>query len=413
MIKIAIIGSEDFCRRTTQLLDTHSDIFLDPYIYQHPKEAVRIITRINPCDAILFSGSLPYELALPELEKLQIPSVYLKQDETAIAMTLLFLAATRQIQLNAISIDIREPIHLKHILNDLQDAVEIPYIHPIHKFETLETIVDFHTAHYSEGKTVVAVTSIHAVYERLVERQVPAMKMIDPESNILRTVQEAKQKALYYRSKSSQIAVGLIRPLSDHELASEEVTQLTKMLQGHATTDSEGHSIFTTLGTIEQAVATAPFQELFQKLHSKAQLAFGAGETMVEAAQHAEQALALSTHPSQFYLLDGFKQLRGPFPDHADGRIDLQVKNPASLQMAETTKLSPANISKVIQFGKSRQSKQFSANDLAVYMDVTRRTAERIIKKMSEYGYIRIAGEEMTYKQGRPRALYELNFPLW
>ncbi|QTD41257.1 HTH domain-containing protein [Sporosarcina sp. Te-1] len=412
MIKIAMIGSEDFCQRAAGLLDPHSDISLNPYIYQHPKEARGIVATVTPCDAILFSGSLPYQFALDELEKLQIPSVYLKQDETAIAMTLLFLSTTRHIHPNAISIDIRDPIHMRHVLNDLSHSVEGPFIYPINPLESIDPITDFHAALYRDGKTVIGVTSIHAVYERLVEYQVPAMKMIDPESNILHTIEEAKQKALYSRSKSSQIAVGLIRPLSTGDSADDEVSQLANMLHGHAAGSENGHSVFTTLGNIEKIVGTASFQKLFQKLSTKAHLAFGAGESTVEASQHAEQALSLSNHPDQFYVLDGFKQLRGPLPQKTDSIIDMQLKNPAMLKIADRTKLSPSNISKIIQFGKFRHSKQFSANDLATYMNVTRRTAERIIKKMSECGYIRIAGEEMTYKQGRPRTLYELNFPL-
>ncbi|MCG3089524.1 HTH domain-containing protein [Sporosarcina cyprini] len=413
MIKIAMIGSKDFCERTARLLDPNSDISLVSYIYEHPKEAKSIIPTLTPCDAILFSGSLPYHVSLDELEKLQIPAVYLKQNETAIAMTLLYLSTTRHVQLDAISIDIREPIHMTHVLNDLGQTVTMPYIHPIHPEETIETITDFHLSLYRDGKTVMAVTSIHAIYERLVEQQVPAMKMIDPESNILQTLEEAKQKALYVRSKSSQIAVGLIRPLTMLNSAEEEAAELAGLLHGHAIASENGHSVFTTLGNIDKVVSTTAFQKLFQRLSSKAHLAFGAGESTIEASQHAEQALSLSRRPDEFYVLDGSKQLRGPLPDHMDDRIDMQVQNPIMQEMAEKTKLSPANLSKVMQFGKFRNAKQFSANDLALYMNVTRRTAERIIKKMSECGYIKIAGEEMTYKQGRPRALYELNFPLW
>ncbi|WP_419392926.1 helix-turn-helix domain-containing protein [Cytobacillus praedii] len=83
------------------------------------------------------------------------------------------------------------------------------------------------------------------------------------------------------------------------------------------------------------------------------------------------------------------------------------------LQIAQKAKLSPANLSKLIQFGKERQSHHFTAADLSEYLQVTRRTTERIIKKLADHGYISTVGEEMTYQQGRPRAVYILNLPIY
>lgn len=91
----------------------------------------------------------------------------------------------------------------------------------------------------------------------------------------------------------------------------------------------------------------------------------------------------------------------------------MKINEPALVAMAEQTKLSPAAISKLIRFSQSRQSKQFTANDLASHLQVTRRTAERTLKRLMEFSYVKIVGEEMTYRQGRPRALYEFNFPAY
>jgi predicted transcriptional regulator len=78
--------------------------------------------------------------------------------------------------------------------------------------------------------------------------------------------------------------------------------------------------------------------------------------------------------------------------------------------MAKLTKLSPLNISKLINFSHERQSAQFTSQNLSEYLQVTRRTTERIIKKLVDNGYAKIVGEEMTHQQGRPRTIYELNF---
>ncbi|WP_172369472.1 hypothetical protein [Sporosarcina jiandibaonis] len=86
-VKIAILGSADFCRRTEQLVINRKDIELTSYQYNEPQEAPNLIRTLKPCDAILFSGSLPFFYSKEVLLDIPIPSLYLKQDETAVAIT--------------------------------------------------------------------------------------------------------------------------------------------------------------------------------------------------------------------------------------------------------------------------------------------------------------------------------------
>jgi len=104
--------------------------------------------------------------------------------------------------------------------------------------------------------------------------------------------------------------------------------------------------------------------------------------------------------------------LLGPFPK-SEVRLALKTDDPYVLQMAKKTGLSPLNISKIIHFSRERQSAQFTSHNLSEYLQVTRRTTERIIKKMVDNGYAKVVGEEMTHQQGRPRTIYELNFAIY
>ena len=46
------------------------------------------------------------------------------------------------------------------------------------------------------------------------------------------------------------------------------------------------------------------------------------------------------------------------------------------MKIAKETKLSPANLSKIIQFSQSHPSLKFTAADLSEYLQVTRRSTE-------------------------------------
>ncbi|MBE1555590.1 transcriptional regulator [Sporosarcina limicola] len=413
-VKIAIIGSTDFCGRTEQLVINRNDIELDWYRYNEPQEAPHLIRTLKPCDAILFSGSLPYTYAKKAIENFPIPTLYLKQDETAVAITLLHLAAQKQLDLNRISIDIREKVHIDHVINDLNQIIELPFIHVLQDDEVIQDISSFHEQLSLLSKTDMAITSVHAVYEQLKQQNIPTIKMIDPESSIVQSIELAKQQAILQKSNSAQIAVGVIQVREHNQNIESVVEQLATLMQARWSEQQGEYTLFTTMGNIEYSIKNHEFLTLYQTLDSQAKLAFGCGETIVDATENAQFALEFikKTDDHSFYVLDSNKKLHGPFPQ-SHSTIEMKIHEPALVEMAVKTKLSPSNISKLMTFSKSRQSKQFTANDLALHLNVTRRTAERILKRLVEFNYAKIIGEEMTYRQGRPRALYEFNFPTY
>lgn len=411
-IKIAIIGSHDFCKRTEQLVSNQQEIELHSYRYDEPKAAPNILQSLKPCDAILFSGSLPYLYAKELLTDLPIPVLYLKQDEAAIAITLLHISSKDRIDLNRISIDVREKSLIDNVLIDLNQALELPFIHALEDDENLQDIVAFHKLLAIQRKTDMAITSVHAVYEQLQQLQIPTYKMIDPESSILRTIESAKQQAILHKSNASQIAVGLIKGLHQPIDLEASIRKMAIIMKAQWSEHQGEYTLFTTMGNIEFSLKNKEFLELFQTLDNEAKMAFGCGESIVEASENARFALNLirESDAHSFYMLDTNKKLHGPFPQ-TNTAISLKINEPVLVEMADKTKLSAANISKLLLFSQSRHAKQFTATDLALHLNVTRRTAERTLKKLVEFNYITIVGEEMTYLQGRPRALYEFNFP--
>ena len=413
-VKIAVIGSHDFCQRTEQLVADRHDIELHGYNYSEPKVAPSLLQTLKPCDAILFSGSLPYSYTKELLIDFSIPVLYLQQDETAIAITLLHISAKERVDLNRISIDVREKSLIANVLKDLNQVLELPFVHTLDDDDNLQNIVAYHKLLSIQGKTDMAVTSVHAVYEQLQQQQIPAYKMIDPESSILRSLESAKQQAILQKSNAAQIAVGLIKGIHQSKDLEVSIGKMANILKAQWNEQNGEYILFTTMGNIEFSLRNNEFLSLFQTFDKEAKMAFGCGETIVDATENARFALNLihesDTH--SFYMLDANKQLHGPFPQ-SNMAISMKINEPVLVEMADKTKLSPANISKLLLFSQSRHAKQFTATDLALHLNVTRRTAERTLKKLVEFNYTTIVGEEMTYRQGRPRALYEFNFPTY
>ncbi len=412
-VTIALVGSQEFCRQA-ESITLPSTMRIDCYQYKNPSEAPELLQKLKPCHAILFSGSLPYEASKQFLQTISIPALYLQQNEHTIAVTLLYLASEENIAINEISMDVKNIEYVEHILQDLQhlSSKQKPEIHELQSTSDLQTVVNFHLKNFRSGKAKIAVTSIHAVYDQLEAAGIPCFRMIDPVSNILRALEKVAQQAYLARSEATKIAVGLLEVDKAEQFSQETAKQLATFLRAQWTVKDNNFYFYTTLGTVEFVLSLDAFTKLVDSLPSTSLLSFGLGQTIVDASDNALSALQLGKQSERgVYMLDEHKQLYGPLPSTAPS-IAMKLDHPELLMIADKTTLSPAVISKLLQFDQFRQSASFTANDLAGYLAVSRRTAERTIKKLIDQQLAEAVGEEMTYTQGRPRALYEMKLPI-
>ncbi|MFJ8065870.1 hypothetical protein ACIQYS_14665 [Psychrobacillus sp. NPDC096426] len=406
-IRIAVLGSANFIERLKGLEHELVSTRLDYYIYQTPVDATEIVKNIKPCDVVFFSGSLPYIFAQEASEKLPVPTHYLKQDEAVITTTLLSVYFSHNISIEHFSIDIIEPRLIQNVLEDIGQQEQFPHMLKIDATSKLEDVVKFHAELHQSGRTFLAITSIHAVFHALQGRGVPVIRMLDSKNSILKGLEEAKSKAILAKSESAKIAVGYVQLT---EIISEEIVKkIANTIQAnYVQTDTHLYTFFSTQGNVQRALENNTVPHWIDLASNPIKIAFGYGKTVIEATQNAKDALPYATENTA-YLLTDHKELIGPYPNNKQ-QIHLKTNDPKLVQIAKETTLSPANLSKIMQFSRSHSSVEFTAHDLEVYLQVSRRTTERMLKKLVNHGYARVTGGEMTYQQGRPRAIYEFNF---
>ena len=411
LTRIAVLGSATFIERLRSIEHELPSTRLDYYTYNIPSDAKDIVPTIKPCDAVFFSGSFPFTYAKDSIAKLPIPTFYLKQDENAIMTTLLSLSFTNPTAVNKLSIDLVHPEGVKNVLEDIGLTDQTPFLMKIDTSFDLEEIVAFHTGLQKNGTTLLAITSIHAVYQRLRDNGLSVIRMIDPKSSIIKAIEDTKSLALLFKSQSAKIAVGYIQTNKELSISEEKVKQIAASIQANTVKEADNlYTLFSTQGDVQEALNNNLITS-WMNSSPTVKIAFGYGKTVLEATQNARDALSYATDNTAYLLTDS-KELLGPYP-YSNKQVRLKNVEPQFVQIAKETTLSPANLSKVIQFSRSRKSTEFTAYDLEVYLQVSRRTTERILKKLADHGYAQIIGEEMTYQQGRPRAIYELNFPTY
>ncbi|CAM4119185.1 MULTISPECIES: hypothetical protein [Bacillus] len=418
MIKIAVVGSKEFMETLLPIAHKLEEIEIDPYIYLHPAESSELLTRLKPCDFIFFSGALPYYMAKEIREQLRIPSTYLQQDETTVVSSILSVMYHQGIQPHKISIDLVDSSFITNVFHDIgikESPQVFDYENMLWSKDEINRVTDFHIAKYQSGEAHLALTSIHAVYDELQKIGIPSERMIDPKQSIIHGLKDAKIKAELAKSHSATVGACMISSLELREDLLEQLDAISKALHGSfKKVDEMTFILYTTRGDIESIIKTNMINTLFASIEGTIAIGFGYGKTVKEAEQNAKIAQSFAkNNPIDhcFYILTSDKELFGPFPK--EQRVQsLKNENPELMKIAKETKLSPANLSKIIQFSQSHSSLKFTAADLSEYLQVTRRSTERLLKKLVDYGYAHICGEEMPYQQGRPRAIYELNLPL-
>lgn len=407
--KIAVITSLAFRDRLLSIAQEVENIQLEFYIYQTPEETPNLMKQIKPCDVLLLSGTLPYLYAKPLLANWPIPWTYLQQDEFAISTSILSVLANHNLQLSQLSIDLMNIQYVKNIVSDIHYEGPLPFVQEIHIDQPFDMIFRQHKQLWLEGKIQFVITSIHSVYDALSAEGIPAMRMHDSDSSIIQRLEETKVLSKMTKSESAKAVVGILEFLEsvdDYQLVLQRV--VATIHASYQQLDDHRFELYTTFGHLQNAFQHNLLDSFADISQNPIKLTFGYGNSILEAKNNALQALNFAV-PNTIYIMNEVKELKGPYPKEAT-TLALQTKDPYVLQMAKETKMSPLNISKIMAFSVSRQSLQFTAVDLAEYLQVTRRTTERIIKKLVEHDYAKIVGEEMSYQQGRPRAVYELNF---
>lgn len=410
--KIAVICSKAFMKRITSIAQNIKNIQLEFYPYSHPEEAPILLKQIRPCDALLLGGTLPYLHVQSSLSEIPIPWNYIKQDETAISTTLLSVMANHAISLSRISIDVMNPIFVENVLKDIEYSGPRPFIQQIAVTRPTQAILQHHIALWNAQSIDFVITSIHSVFDELQKHQIPAMRMIDATNSIVQHLEETRSQSLLTKSESVKAVVGILEIPENHSFDTYILSKITTATHStYKQITANSFELYTTAGYLQNTLAKENLQSLIQQIEIPFKLAFGFGHSILEASQNANNALTFAK-PCEIFILDEHKNLLGPFPK-SDIKLALKTDDPYVLQMAKLTSLSPLNISKIIDFSRERQSAQFTAYNLSEYLQVTRRTTERIIKKLVDNGYAKVVGEEMTHQQGRPRTIYELNFAIY
>ncbi|PAQ15598.1 hypothetical protein CD798_05880 [Bacillaceae bacterium SAOS 7] len=429
-IKVALFGPEEMVKLVKELERYVEGIEIIPYVYKVPRETEQLIREAIYCDVYLFSGIIPYYYCKKFFHLFDRPTIYVVDNELSVSLTLLSLLYGQQASINRLSIDLPDRKYVDSVVKQLNMMPEALYVQDypwmienLDKDFQVTDILARHRDLWNHGKVDLIITSIHAVSDQLKQENIPCIQMVEPERNIIEALKEAKMLGELQQSQQAQVAIGLVKLESSTEKKTnshiyQRLMNVAKQI--NCTLQQSTSDFFVLYGTKGSMEFLVKNMDLLHSLYADVEkqeqtvsIGLGFGLTIVEAERNAHIALNYSEKQeaeNTIHIVTEEQTVINPQKKSPTVSV-LKSENEVVVQLAKELKMSVTNVMKMAQFVASRPMNRFTASDVSEYFEVSKRSAERLLKKFLEAGYLHIIGEEQPFQNGRPRSIYRLELP--
>lgn len=428
-MKIGIIGPQSSCFMIEKSL-YEIDHTLEVQCF--PKEQVNTCGEVieeceEQCDATLFTGCAieSYVKSVYDLTK-----PYTAVEKSIISVSSAFLEMQKkQMLLDAFSIDVVE----NQVIEDLLDAFHILarniYSCSFQPGVEEQAYVDWHIRLQEEGKTNVALTSFVWVSRELSQKGYHVIYLGPTRAMVRSALGRLKSKYALSQAEYAMIAVEILR-LTNYERTSEnyyndmlkkadtekEIVRYVEGVQGVMfSTGEKEYIVFGNAGVIKDVQNQNNLVKLQEKISTSGvsfDAGIGMGVTAYQAESNARKALefTMKKKKGEIFCIDENKVCIGPVGMEKKLEYELISSDPWIQEIADRTRMSTRSILKIIAIAETRKSFVFDAHELAACLDITVRSARRIMNKIMDAGLGKVYAKETTVMGGRPKALIEILF---
>lgn len=400
----------EFVYRCSEILEETTDLVQ----WMQDKEKI---------DAILFTGPTNYEYARKRIAP-KIPWSYIPHSRMSVFRALLEAVTVYKSDLKAISVDRYEEDIIREALRSVgvdQSMILYPSFEP-NEEDYRKKLYLFHKECWQKGVTSIALTSMGNLSELLRRDGIPCIRILAAEEVIRERIMQLKMSDISSQNSRGKMAVVLVlfdyvfdREM-DFRLREWEKLQYQNQCREHiysiaqrvdAAVFEEGFNCFYMVTDRNLFMSTFTRNEDFWKLLHFAQtspeymvwMGIGIGDTVLEAKSRAAHAANCSRRDStgSAYLVGEENEIQGPFrvsrePDRGELSTDF---------LAHRLRIGPETMEKLREALKEFPNGEFTSEELAVRLGITRRSTDRILRRLEENGYTTVVGKKSLGK-GRP-----------
>ncbi|KHF39158.1 hypothetical protein [Halalkalibacter okhensis] len=428
-IRLGVVGPRDSVEIIRQVAETSENVELFLFHYETTEEVKEIIkTNRDLVDQWLFSGQAPYAVA--------VESGVIDEDEGSYPIlhgtSLLgkFLEAQFALggKMKSISLDTIQQKEIDWVkANFSLDDLTI-HMFPYEGYVPAQDIIHFHEELYESGEVEVVFTCIQAVYNQLIEKNIPCYRIIPLDISIQETLRYLKTRAeshWYRKAQLAMVGIEILHTTSDYneqqfsykrkhqELELKRILlDYAEELQGSFVQSGDSHFyIYTTRGEIESRAW--PIQVLDDALlltKLPVRLVIGFGVTALDTEKHVRVAFQHARKHDDLVIIIVNENQEVTEVFESNEVITYQQRNSSSFwkERLQDSNISPAVASKIVSMARHYKKEMLTTQDVASWLHGTERNARRILTELEKVGVVQVCGEEQSGGRGRPRKVYEL-----
>lgn len=430
-IRIGVIGPQTVVDKIMRVIETFPSFAPVPLIFKHEDEAPALARQLGgEVEVLILSDPLAHR-KVKEQVTLSIPVHHVPVTDAGLYKALFFALHSCKLE-GGISVDTLTETMVRRTLKDMDMSEVAASIYDGPAYSSKNQLANFHESNYSAGKCSIAFTGLESASLELTRRGVPNAWLMPSDQDIIVSLERALLSTASRRSREGQIVVGMInvddfgtqalKRNNEHEVQKLKldihrmVLDYVESLDGYLThMGGDEYLFFTTRGIFERETGgykTIPLAKDVNKTHGiSLSIGMGFGRTASAAGTNARIAMrkAKEAGGNACFIVREDGTLIGPL-EMADPVQDvLSFTDAALIKQAEDAGMTSAYLSKLLhqraRFGKY----EYKVHELANLLDITVRSAHRLLLLWIDNGLVEISGLEKV-PRGRPRQIFRFVF---
>ena len=439
MIKIGIIVSHLAYERVLQSVPLLGDEYEVVYFtYKDIHEAEEIcFQNIDQVDAYLFGGWYVFRMITDKslFKKKPCFSFPRTTKEELYTLLLKIFIEENNFDLSRTYIDCLDETNNYLDLKEIIPADRFPYTFSFPYDEQLfQNIFNTHMRLWKEGKIDKSITRSGSVERMLRSAGIQAYYLFPSKESILNVFQTVINHFKILELENSQVATGLISIHrgsaattigfdDDGELKQIELHQaIMNFAKDNGIPNTvqkyvNRYEVFLSKGTLKEITGNYSHCSLLEyvkgKVKFKIDIGWGLGADVRTARQNAQYAsIEANRHGGDCcFVVSDQNDVIGPLQGK-NRMVYKNVNDPLVADIGKKTKLSPFTIQKLIGIVEKIGSKELSAYDIAYYLGITERSANRILNKLESNGNAVMLYTKSEKLRGRPKKVYSIELPI-
>lgn len=381
-------------------------------------------------DGILFSGTFPRDYIVENVGPITKPyRCFDPKDRDYYLMIARLFANNPGIDFSRVYIDaIIEPSILQNVFDKGNGPYSPPATTPLEyrgilRSAIYEKYMETYRTLWREKKFDIFVTRFTNLVGRLEAEQIPYILLTPSRETILDQFYELLSDMKESMIQNSLVACCVIE-ISKPDQSQENYDKLKSLLhnfnevQNHRLIIRKNDSHFEVITSgmdVKELTSGYTSCLLSDEINNKApfplKIGWGISFDIIAAYKNAKRAvLECGKDRNHFtYLVTESQEMVGPLNSNRSLSYDLQP-DAHIFSLAKSLGIAPVNLEKMVSLQKLRNMYEFTSSDLVYFLEITPRSASRILKKLAEGGFARPVRSINLSGTGRPVTVYEIDF---